>query len=349
MGEVRVLGPADDAQFREFIEGQANASVYHTADWRDLLSTTYGYEPMYLAHGEGGAIRAVLPMMLVDSRLTGKRLVSLPFSNVCGPAGAPESFGPLIDRALEIYGEVGASTLEIRTQADRFEPGDERFSNQSYFITSLLDLNPDPEKIWKGFKDKNVRTEVRQAKKKGIEVRRGESIDDLKLFYDLFAPTRLKHGVPPTPFKFFRNMWEIMWPERLTLFLATHGDLTVGAFITLGFGETLVAAYIGSDARFRSYRVHQAMLWEALEMGCLAGFKRFDWLRTPRNADSLRYFKIRWNSYEVDLNYLYYPEVKGTAGTVEESAKYRLMTSLVKRSPDFVGKAIGRLIYKHLG
>jgi len=349
MGEVRVLGRADDALFTEFIESQPNATVYHTTEWRDTLLSTYGYEPLYLAHMEGGVIKGVLPMMYLKSWLTGKRLVSLPFSNACGPAGRAESTEPLIERAFEIYRERGASTMEIRTRADLVGIDDDRFSSQSYFVTSLLDLYSDPDIVWTHFKDRHIRREVRQALKKGIEVRRGESVEDLELFYNLFVPTRLKHGVPPTPFKFFRNLWDKMRPRRLTLFLATHGDLTVGALITLSFGKTLVAAYIGSDIEFRSYRVHQILCWKAIEMGCLEGFEKFDWLRTPRNAESLRYYKERWNSYEVDLNYLYYPEVRGTAGTVEESARYRLMTSVVKRTPDFVGKTAGRLIYKHLG
>ncbi len=88
-----------------------------------------------------------------------------------------------------------------------------------------------------------------------------------------------------------------------------------------------------------------------MEMGCEKGFKSFDFLRTPKNShsQSLRYFKQRWNAYEVDLSYLYYPEIRGTASTIEDSAKYAIMTRVLKRSPNFVGRLVGRALYRHLG
>jgi hypothetical protein len=86
-----------------------------------------------------------------------------------------------------------------------------------------------------------------------------------------------------------------------------------------------------------------------MERGCLKGFRAFDFLRTPKNAQELRYFKDRWNAHEVDLEYLYHPTICGTASTVEETAKYRLMTAVLKRSPHVAGRALGRLLYRHLG
>jgi lipid II:glycine glycyltransferase (peptidoglycan interpeptide bridge formation enzyme) len=91
------------------------------------------------------------------------------------------------------------------------------------------------------------------------------------------------------------------------------------------------------------------MFWKAMEMGCERGFEAFDFLRTPKSSESLRYFKTRWGAYEEDLTYMYHPEVAGTASTVEDSAKYAIMTRVLKRSPLFVGKLLGRLLYRHLG
>jgi hypothetical protein len=86
-----------------------------------------------------------------------------------------------------------------------------------------------------------------------------------------------------------------------------------------------------------------------MEDGCLRGYKTYDFLRTPKQSESHRYFKIRWNASEVDLVYAYYPEVRGTASTIEDTAKYALMTKVLRRSPGFVGQLVGRILYKHLG
>ena len=349
MGDVSVLDSRHEQAYQRFVGGCGQATIYHTPAWRDAIISTYGYQPMYLGCLEGGDLRALLPLMHVRSWLTGRRLVSLPFANTCGPIGAPECVAGLLGRALDLSAELGVKALEIRTQADINPIEDPRFTGVSYFITSIVKLDSDPTKVWENFKDRNVRTEVRQAAKKGIEVRDAADLNDLKQFYAFFSSLRLKHGVPPQPYSFFRNLWLHLWPQNLHLHVAVHRGKPVAGLITLGFGSTLCAAYIGSAAAYRSYRVHQILFWKAIEMGCLRGYKAFDFLRTPKASKELRYFKERWNAFEVDLNYLYYPEVRGTASTVEESAKYRLMTSALKRSPNFIGKAMGRVLYKHLG
>ena len=349
MGQVSLLGTSDDAAIGDLLAASDKATIYHTPGWRDVLVSTYDYRPFYIGHFEDDALTALLPLVLVKSWLTGTRLVSLPFANTCGPVGREDHIAGLLDKALEVFREAGAAALEIRTQADLNPVGDARFKGSSYFLTSVVRLDEDPVRVWKSFKDRNVRTEVRQAEKKGVEVYQGTSEDDLKQFYSLFASTRLGHGVPPQPFSFFRNLWRHLWPDHLDLLVATHDGRRIGALITLNQGRTLSAAYIGSDLAYRSHRVHQILFRKAMEMGCGRGFTSFDFLRTPKSSDTLRYFKQRWNAREIDLNYLYYPEVRGTASTVEETAKYRLMTAVLRRSPVFMGRLLGRALYRHLG
>lgn len=349
MTEIRVLAERDDAELRNFLAASPQATVYHIPEWRDALVATYGYTPVYLGCFDADGLAGVLPMMEVASWLTGRRLVSLPFSNVCGPIGGREASRHLLEEAIGLYQARGDGAVEIRTQADINPVQFNGLRSVSYFITSIVDLDPDPTVVWKRFKDRNVRTEVRQAGKKGITARAGTGEADLKRFYDLYAPSRQAHGVPPQPYGFFKNLWRRLWPDYLDLFMAMHEERCVGGLITLGFGKTICAAYIGGDAAYRSYRVHQFMFWKAMEAGCLKGFERFDFLRTAKKSKQLRYFKERWNAHEVDLDYLYHPEVRGTASTIEETAKYRLLTAVLKRSPAFVGKTFGRIIYRHLG
>jgi len=350
MGKVVRLDRSDDRTVNGFLSGCSNATIYHTPLWRDVLVETYGYEPFCLGYLENGKLRSLLPLMFVRSRLTGNRLVSLPFSNICGPCGDVSCYDELVSEAISLCHNLGAKALEIRTQQDLNYLDDDRFSNLSYFVTSIVPLDPDPEIVWKRFKDRNVRTEVRQAIKKGITVRMaGESETDIRIFYDLFVRTRLRHGVPPQPYTFFRNLHRIMYPEHLELYLAYYGEKPVGGLINLTFGSTTSTAYIGSDIAYRKHRVHQLLFWKSMENGCKQGFRNFDFLRTPKNSQSQRYFKQRWNAYEVDLNYLYYPRIRGTAATIEETTKYRLMTTVLKRSPRWLGVMLGRLLYRHLG
>jgi len=347
--EIVRLGREHEDLLKGFLESTPEASVYHAAEWRDAVIATYGYSAEYLASLEKGRIAALLPLMLVKSWLTGTRLVSLPFANICGPIGRRDHFPALLDRALALAGERKAKALEIRTQAGLNTFEDPRFASVSFFLTSIMDLDPDPQKIWKAFPSGGIRTEVRQAEKRGLTVERATTLDDLARFYDLFARLRLKFGVPPQPYAFFLNLWNHLGPDHSRLYVARHEGRTIGGLFSLGFGTALCGSYIGSDPAYRPSRVHQILYWKTIEAACLEGYKMFDFLRTAKKDEGIRFFKQRWNAREVDLEYRYYPEVRGTAATVEETGKYALLTGVLKHAPFFVGKAVGGMIYRHTG
>lgn len=349
MADIVRLGSKDDDLLMDFLGRTAEATVFHTPEWRDAVVASYGYRPEYLASIEGGRITALLPLMLVRSWLTGTRLVSVPFANICGPIGVGSQVPDLLDRAVSLLAETKAKALEIRTQAGLNNFDDPRFASVSFFVTSIMDLDSDPQKIWKAFPSGGIRTEVRQAEKRGLTAERAASLEDLAQFYSLFAKLRLKFGVPPQPYAFFLNLWKHLGPDHSKLFVAKHDGRTVGGLFSLGFGATLCGSYIGSDPAYKPSRVHQILYWKTIEAACLEGYKMFDFLRTAKKDEGIRFFKQRWNAREVDLDYRYYPEVRGTAATVEETGKYALLTGILKHAPFSVGKAVGKIIYKHTG
>jgi lipid II:glycine glycyltransferase (peptidoglycan interpeptide bridge formation enzyme) len=258
-------------------------------------------------------------------------------------------FPELLGTAREIADRERCDALEIRMRDDAAVFEDERFHRLDAFVTSVVPLDPDPEKVWSAFRDRHCRREVRQAGRKGLQARQGGAAD-LAPFHRLLQLTKKKHGVPVQPFSFFRNLWNEFHPrDMIRIFVAELEGRPVSSLITLRQGEKQYAAYMGTDGRFMSYRPNSLLLWTAMEWGCRAGCRSFDFLRSERADERLRYFKSRWRAEEVGLSYYYYPEIKGTAATVERSLKYRLLTGLLRRSPTFVSRAVGRLLYPHLG
>ena len=84
---VYAIDPLRDARWPEFICRHPNASVFHTRGWLRAIQTTYGYEPIVFttsAPSAEGLTNALL-FCIVRSWLTGRRLVSLPFSDHCEP------------------------------------------------------------------------------------------------------------------------------------------------------------------------------------------------------------------------------------------------------------------------
>lgn len=82
---AEVIEPADK-RWLTFISSQPHSHIFHHPYWMDLLGRTYGYRPFVMTEFDGdGRILAGLPLMEVNSPLTGRRWVSLPFTDYCSP------------------------------------------------------------------------------------------------------------------------------------------------------------------------------------------------------------------------------------------------------------------------
>src|SRR5690349_15917481 len=80
------INPTTDPRWQRLTETHPEASIFHSAEWLRALQRTYGYEPVaYVGLGSGGELVSGMPFCLLRSRFTGRRQVSLPFSDHCQP------------------------------------------------------------------------------------------------------------------------------------------------------------------------------------------------------------------------------------------------------------------------
>ena len=82
---------------------RSDVSPFQSLAWAAVAVESYGFRPVELALDVGRDARPFLPLMEINSPLTGRRGVSLPFSDFCAPAGCDEGGkNELIRSALEI-------------------------------------------------------------------------------------------------------------------------------------------------------------------------------------------------------------------------------------------------------
>jgi len=80
------IAPLSDSRWEVLISTHPQASVFHSTKWLRSLQTAYGYEPAVITTcSRGTALTNGLVFCRVKSWLTGRRLVSLPFSDHCEP------------------------------------------------------------------------------------------------------------------------------------------------------------------------------------------------------------------------------------------------------------------------
>src|ERR1700719_3114143 len=80
------LDPIRDPRWAEFVDTHPKAAVFHTVRWLEALRATYGYEPLVFTTSPPGVrLKNGILFCRINSWLTGRRLVSLPFSDHCEP------------------------------------------------------------------------------------------------------------------------------------------------------------------------------------------------------------------------------------------------------------------------
>src|SRR6266705_5103947 len=105
-----------DTSWQTFIEQQGTPSLYHSPAWLDLITKLYGYSVMPLTtSNEAGQVTGFLPLCSMHSPLTGRRLVSLPFSDSSPIVAIDDaSANELIDQAMELAQQHKVRYLELR-------------------------------------------------------------------------------------------------------------------------------------------------------------------------------------------------------------------------------------------
>src|SRR5437667_8382407 len=82
-GGMQTLNPLEIPGWDGLISSHRDASFFHSASWAGVLRDTYGHVPHYFCTVKDERMSAVLPVMEVNSPLTGRRGVSLPFTDEC--------------------------------------------------------------------------------------------------------------------------------------------------------------------------------------------------------------------------------------------------------------------------
>lgn len=344
LGKPLLLDPSD-ARWVAFVNSMPDANIFHHPAWINLMAECYGYHPFVIAIcNEKGDIKAGLPLMEVNSLLTGHRWVSLPFSDHCNPlyhgdAPPPELFEYLAE--LKMKHDVARVELRSTISCD----GDVYKDNSQ--VLHLLRLSADAEKVFRNFHPSQVQRNIARAERDGVKVRWAEDKSDLDIFYDLHLKTRHRLGVPVQPRWYFELLWRRIIDAGLGFILLAHKDsvpIAGGVFLT--YKTTLVVKYSASDSDYWRFRPNHLLIWTSIRWGCEHGYSLFDWGKTSVDNVGLRNFKNGWGSQESVLTYSVLSAVPPNHITDRLSG---ITGTFIRHAPRWMCRATGELLYRHFG
>ena len=348
---VYQIDPIQDARWAEFVARHPKASVFHTVPWLKALRKTYGYEPVaFTTSPPTGALQNGLVFCRVKSWLTGRRLVSLPFSDHCEPLCDSLKDLQFLVRYLQASLEHEEwKYVEIRPIEISFGQMGDGIDFSAAIVHSLhtLDLRPELDDVFRSLDKDSVQRRIQRAGRAGLVQERGRSERLLKDFYALFVITRGKHRVPPSPLAWFRNL-VLCLGEALEIRLAYKDGLPMAAILTLQHNGVVYYKYGCSDPRFNKLGVMPWLLWNAIADAKSTGVAEFDMGRTDEADAGLLAFKNHWVSRPQRLVYWRFPD---TFRSLDSSNGWRLRMakSTFSHMPNGLLTIAGRLLYRHIG
>lgn len=346
MTSVFEIDPLRDVRWPAFLEMHPLATVFHSKEWLDALRRTYGYRASALTTSRPGE-RLIngLAFCRIQSWITGRRLVSVPFSDHCTPLVDSEDEFACLFSCLQQEVEMGREKyLEIRPIAGGTHLPPE-VSGGETFLLHRLDLRPSLDELFYSLHANCIRRKIARAQRERVAYEDGTSEELLKKFYQLVVLTRRRHGIPPQPVSWFRNLIDC-FGERLKIRLASHEGQPAAGILTIRYKGSMTYKYGCSDVRFHSLGPMQLLMWRAIREAKETGLIEFDMGRTDWNNTGLLAFKDRWGGARSDLVYLRHPVPKLQCRTGY------IATRIAKRifvwAPDSLLSTVGNILYRHI-
>lgn len=346
------IDPLKDARWDDLVQRHPDASLFHSLAWLKALHKTYGYRPIaFTTSAPGQDLENGLICCGVDSWLTGRRLVSLPFSDYCGLLAQRDEDFELFVRVLENeIRKTGWRYVELRPV--RFEEGicDACRPLLSYAL-HRLDLRPDLATLYANLHKSSIQRKIRRAERENLMYREGSTESLLDDFYRLLVLTRRRHGVPPQPRKWFNHLMDC-FGQDLKIRIASKDNRPVAAMITIRYKDALYYKYGGSDTRFNHFGGMHLLYWQAIQDAKSLGLLVFDFGRSDKNQVGLMTFKSRWGAAASNITYWRLSFSGGSTHMFEVTGRpwpQRIARSIFAFAPPRMLSALGAVLYKHIG
>lgn len=346
------IEPLKDLRWEPFLARHPRASVFHSSAWLAALHRTYGFQPIaYTTSSAGEDLENAMVFCRVESWLTGRRLVSLPFSDHCEP---------LVDRS-EDQAVLTASLME-KVNEERWSYAEFRPLEPFRVVTTLprtavtyafhqLDLWPSIATIFDNFHKSSTQRKIRRAGRENLVYREGTTQALLDDFYRLFTLTRKRQGLAPQSKEWFANLMEC-FGDALKVRVAFKDGQAIAAMITIRHKDTLTYKYGCSDARFNRLGCMHLLFWNAIQEAKFSGLRFLDFGRSDADQQGLITFKSRWGASQSVLIYSRYGAARKSTHIFDlysSEWKSRAAKYTLKHISPAILPVIGQIVYQHIG
>jgi hypothetical protein len=343
---VHTIDPLCDPRWTEFVGRHSSASVFHSRPWLEAVRRTYGYTPVvYTTSAPSAPLTNGIVLCRIRSWLTGRRMVSVPFSDHCEPLlDSPAAASAILAELKNAVDSGKWKYVELRP-ASAWPALHGAIQSPSCYLHTL-DLRPAADELLRRTHKNCMQRAIRRAGREGLGYESGTSERLLQAFYRLMVQTRRRHRLPPQPIQWFRNLIDCLG-ERLQIRVAFKHGIAIAAILTVQHNNVVVYKYGCSDGAFRNLGGTQLLFWNTILEAKATGLTSMDFGRSDAGNPGLIAFKDRWGAKRSELIYL-----RWSRKPVPDVARRRpsgVVRQLFALMPDVVLQATGRTLYRHVG
>jgi serine/alanine adding enzyme len=209
----------------------------------------------------------------------------------------------------------------------------ERCQVSHRFVTSILDLNADPDWVWHHRLHRKRRKQVERGKAFGatFEWGRAELLDP---FYEVIARSQTDLGTPVHAKRYFEAILSEM-PESEIVVGWVNGK-PVSTALTVAQNGTLFHPYTGTLKPYLPGYLNCTLYWELIQGAIQRRCLRFDLGRSFLNS-GVHQFKGYWGATDTPLYYCYFmapgavvPDLKSPLFTLATQVWSHLPTSFAR-------------------
>lgn len=284
------FGAEQSAEWNAYVCAHEQGTFFHTWAWRNAVGDVFPHRAFYLAATRRGRITGVLPMFEVNSRFSGRMLVSVPYGVGGGIiADSEQTAGSLFEAARGIARRRGCTSIDLRSARASVA----RIPIVNRYVGFRRELPTSAEEVL-GWLPRKARAAARNAREKH---KLTISFDDahLKSVWRLYSISMRRLGSITYPFSFFERLIAHT-PGRHWVSLVSWRGRPVAGLVTFLFNDTVLPYFIGTTNEARRCSAANFIYLTAMERGVAAGYRVFDFGRSRKDNTGSYDFK-RFNGF----------------------------------------------------
>ena len=331
-----------DAAWDDFVGNHPNGTVFHLSGWNRALERALRHRSHWLVAGQGSAIKGVLPLTEIKSRLFGHALISNAFAVAGGPLALDNAAErDLLDRAAVLARQLNVDYVELKDAAASSEGWLKRDDLYGGFERPI----PNAEAECLTQIPRKQRAVVRKALEHGFAYTIDENIDD---FFALYARTVRDHGTPVFSKHLFQALKQT-FGDACEILTVRYGGAPISSVMSLYFRDKVLPYYTGSALSARGSGANDFMYWQLMRHASARGATVFDFGRSKVGTGPYA-FKKNWGFQPRAIAHQYLLQrAKSLPNINPTNPKFDLLVKSWRRLPLPVANFLGPVISRNLG